>query len=57
MGGMSAASLPTAPPMTKPGSSARDGILELKLRIGKSVLGQDHLVESMLVGLLANATS
>ena len=54
MGGMSAASLPTTPPMTKTGSSARDGILELKLRIGKSVLGQDHLVESMLVGLLAN---
>jgi MoxR-like ATPase len=34
--------------------SARDDILELKARIGKSVLGQDHLVESMLIGLLAN---
>ena len=34
--------------------SARDDILELKTRIGKSVLGQDHLVESMLIGLLAN---
>ena len=54
MGGMSAASLPTAPPMTKTGSSAREGILELKVRIGKSVLGQHHLVESMLIGLLAN---
>lgn len=32
----------------------RDAILELKSRIGTSVLGQDHLVESMLVGLLAN---
>ena len=29
-------------------------MLELKKRIGKSVLGQEHLVESMLIGLLAN---
>src|SRR5215469_5926966 len=35
-------------------SAARDAALELKTRIGKSVLGQDHLVESMLIGLLAN---
>jgi MoxR-like ATPase len=35
-------------------SPARDALLELKARIGKSVLGQDHLVESMLIGLLAN---
>jgi MoxR-like ATPase len=34
--------------------SARDNILDLKARIAKSVLGQDHLVESMLIGLLAN---
>jgi MoxR-like ATPase len=33
---------------------ARDAVLELKSRIGKSVLGRDHLVESMLIGLLAN---
>jgi MoxR-like ATPase len=33
---------------------ARDAVLELKGRIGKSVLGQDQLVESMLIGLLAN---
>ena len=43
----------TAPPATK-ASPARDAILELKARIGKSVLGQDHLVEGMLIGLLAN---
>lgn len=36
------------------GSAARDAIVELKTRIGKSVLGQDRLVESMLIGLLAN---
>jgi MoxR-like ATPase len=36
------------------GSAARDAVVELKARIGKSVLGQDHLVESMLIGLLAN---
>jgi MoxR-like ATPase len=35
-------------------SAARDAILDLKARIGKSVLGQDHLVEGMLMGLLAN---
>ncbi|MHC2333583.1 MoxR-like ATPase [Bradyrhizobium sp. USDA 4454] len=35
-------------------SSARNAVLDLKARIGKSVLGQDHLVESMLIGLLAN---
>jgi MoxR-like ATPase len=35
-------------------SAAREAVLELKKRIGKSVLGQDHLVESMLIGLLAN---
>lgn len=34
--------------------AARGAILELKTRIGKSVLGQDRLVESMLIGLLAN---
>src|SRR4029078_2621656 len=47
------ASPTTAPPATK-ASPARDAILELKARIGKSVLGQDHLVEGMLIGLLAN---
>ena len=41
-------------PSAKTGSPARGAILELKARIGKSVLGQDHLVESMLIGLLAN---
>lgn len=35
-------------------SGSRDTMLELKARIGKLVLGQDHLVESMLIGLLAN---
>lgn len=44
--------------VTEPGSTtksaARDAVLELKSRIGKAVLGQDHLVESMLIGLLAN---
>ena len=35
-------------------SATRDAVLDLKSRIGKSVLGQDRLVESMLIGLLAN---
>ncbi len=42
------------PSKTSTGSSARDTILDLKARIGRSVLGQDHLVESMLIGLLAD---
>ncbi|UGX98168.1 AAA family ATPase [Bradyrhizobium barranii subsp. barranii] len=41
-------------PESSKSSPARDAVLELKSRIGKSVLGQDHLVESMLIGLLAN---
>jgi MoxR-like ATPase len=49
-----AASRTTSPPQAKASSRARDAILDLKTRIGKSVLGQDHLVESMLMGLLAN---
>jgi MoxR-like ATPase len=44
----------TPPPGPAAASAARDALLELKARIGKSVLGQDHLVESMLIGLLAN---
>ena len=46
---------PPLPAAARPvASAARDAILELKARIGKSVLGQDHLVESMVIGLLAN---
>ena len=52
--------LSTSPPAAKVSqnpktSSTRDALLDLKVRIGKSVLGQDHLVESMLIGLLALA--
>jgi len=35
-------------------SAPRDALLDLKARIGKSVLGQDRMIESMLIGLLAN---
>jgi MoxR-like ATPase len=35
-------------------SAIRVAVRDLKTRIGESVLGQDHLVESMLIGLLAN---
>lgn len=34
--------------------NARDAISDLKSRIGKSVLGQDRLIDSMVIGLLAN---
>src|SRR6516162_1070690 len=43
-----------SPPGPATASAAREAVLDLKARIGKSVLGQDHLVESMLIGLLAN---
>src|SRR5262245_58636471 len=44
-----------APPPGQAGpSAARDAILDLKARIGQSVLGQDHMVEGMLIGLIAN---
>ncbi len=43
-----------AVPATVKPSAARETLLDLKARIGKSVLGQDHMVESMLIGLLAN---
>ena len=35
-------------------SAARDAVRDLKARMAKSVLGQDRLVESILIGLLAN---
>lgn len=35
-------------------SAARTAVRELETRIGRAVLGQDHLVESMIIGLLAN---
>ena len=56
MADTSLAEKPAAAPRSKPSSAARDAILELKTRIGKSVLGQDRLVESMLMGLLANGS-
>ena len=34
--------------------TTRDTILELKARIGQSIIGQEHIVERLLIGLLAN---
>ena len=34
--------------------SARDTILELKARMGQSIIGQEHIVGRLLIGLLAN---
>jgi MoxR-like ATPase len=34
--------------------SARDAILELKNRISQSIIGQEHIVERLIMGLLAN---
>ena len=33
---------------------ARDQILDLKQRIGRSIIGQEAIVERLLIGLLAN---
>jgi MoxR-like ATPase len=33
---------------------AREEMLELKQRMGQSIIGQDHVVERLLIGLLAN---
>jgi MoxR-like ATPase len=46
--------LHAVPQSTVGPSQARDAIHDLKAGIGESVLGQDHLIESMLIGLLAN---
>ena len=43
-----------APPAVVASSPTRDAVLELKARIGRAVLGQDRLIESMLIGLLAD---
>ena len=34
--------------------SARDQILDLKKRIGASIIGQDAVIEQLLIALLAN---
>ena len=34
--------------------ATRDTILELKARMGRSIIGQEHIVERILIGLLAN---
>jgi MoxR-like ATPase len=33
---------------------ARDTILELNTRMGRSIIGQEHIIERILIGLLAN---
>jgi hypothetical protein len=37
--------------------TAHDSILDLKKRIGKTVLGQEAMIERLLIGLLANGIS
>ena len=34
--------------------TTRDTILELKTRMGQSIIGQEHIIERILIGLLAN---
>jgi len=34
--------------------TTRDTILELKARMGQSIIGQEHIIERILIGLLAN---
>jgi len=35
--------------------SARKQIAELQTRVGRSIVGQEHMVERLLIGLVANA--
>ncbi|UCF67656.1 MAG: MoxR family ATPase [Acidobacteriota bacterium] len=34
--------------------NARDSVLELKDRVSRSIIGQEHIIERLLIGLLAN---
>lgn len=34
--------------------TVRDTILDLEARINESIIGQEHIVERLLIGLLAN---
>ena len=34
--------------------SAHDSIVDLKARMGRSIIGQEHIIERLLIGLLAN---
>jgi len=34
--------------------SSNDAILDLKAPMGRSIIGQEHIVERLLIGLLAN---
>ncbi len=34
--------------------ATRDTVLELKARMGQSIIGQEHIIERILIGLLAN---
>src|SRR5262245_31549814 len=38
----------------QPGTSARDDVLQLKARMGQSIVGQDKMIERLLLGLIAN---
>ena len=34
--------------------TSRETVLELKERMGRSIIGQEHIIERLLIGLLAN---
>ena len=34
--------------------TSRDSILELKARMGRDIVGQEHILERILIGLLAD---
>jgi len=38
----------------QPASSARDDVLQLKARMGQSIVGQEKMIERLLLGLIAN---
>lgn len=37
--------------------SVRDAIIDLKHRISEDIIGQEHIVERLVIGLLANVAA
>ncbi len=45
---------PSFDPLNERFMTPRDGILALKARMSQNIVGQEHILERLLIGLLAN---
>jgi len=45
---------PSFDPLNERFMTPRDGILDLKARMSQDIVGQEHILERLLIGLLAN---